>query len=148
MCRQEIEKVISDLVSRFGYKPVPTDTEYGDVRQLYRNSLPEWCRENGDFCTLANSSGNIVCHGYERVVIGDYGAYIEFNRTQANSNLFCTAPGQEYRKRGRYAQNVKYLWLTTPDESGVKIYDQLRRVPYADYRPYHYYVSVYDVHQL
>lgn len=45
----------------------------------------------------------------------------------------------------RYAEHVKYLWLTADDGSNVKVYDQKRPVEYADYMPGMLYVSVYEV---
>lgn len=48
-------------------------------------------------------------------------------------------------KDPRYAEHVKYLWLTADDGSDVKVYDQKRSVEYADYKPGMLYVSVYEV---
>lgn len=48
----------------------------------------------------------------------------------------------------RYAEHVKYLWLTTDDGSDVKVYEQKRPVEYADYKPGMLYVSVYEVFPL
>lgn len=54
--------------------------------------------------------------------------------------------GQSYRiEDPRYAEHVKYLWLTADDNSDVKVYDQKRLVEYADYKPGMLYVSVYEV---
>ena len=53
---------------------------------------------------------------------------------------------QSYRiEDPRYAEHVKYLWLTADDNSDVKVYDQKRLVEYADYKPGMLYVSVYEV---
>lgn len=57
--------------------------------------------------------------------------------------------GQAYRVEDpRYAEHVKYLWLTTDDGSDVKVYEQKRPVEYADYKPGMLYVSVYEVFPL
>ena len=77
---------------------------------------------------------------------GDYGAFVEFSRAQANARHLKIKEGQSYRiEDPRYAEHVKYLWLTADDNSDVKVYDQKRLVEYADYKPGMLYVSVYEV---
>ena len=95
--------------------------------------------------SLYTSAGSLICSSFDRIVIGDYGAYIEFSSEQANKDLFIIAPGQEYRLEPRY-NNVKYIWLTINDKSEIKIYYQRHKVSYADYQPKKYYVSVYEVY--
>lgn len=54
--------------------------------------------------------------------------------------------GQSYRiEDPRYAEHIKYLWLTASDGSDVKVYEQKRPVGCADYKPGMLYVSVYEV---
>lgn len=75
-----------------------------------------------------------------------YGAFVEFSRAQANARHLKIKEGQSYRiEDPRYAEHVKYLWLTADDNSDVKVYDQKRLVEYADYKPGMLYVSVYEV---
>lgn len=77
---------------------------------------------------------------------GDYGAFVEFSRVQAYMRRLKIKEGQVYRiEDPRYAEHVKYLWLTADDDSDVKVYDQKRSVEYADYKPGMLYVSVYEV---
>lgn len=82
----------------------------------------------------------------DRIVIGDYGAFVEISPERIlRNNLHCKE-GQEYRFTDeRYAKNVKYLWLTAADRSDCKIYLQKKRVDYADYVPGMYYISPYEV---
>lgn len=42
-------------------------------------------------------------------------------------------------------KNVKYIRLTVCDGSGIKIYQQKRKVKYADYKTRKCYVSVHEV---
>lgn len=89
--------------------------------------------------------GSQICKSYRRVVIGDYGAFVEFEEP---ASQFVIAPGQEYRVNDeRYSRNVKYVWLTVNDGSGIKIYHQKKGVSYADYQPGMYYVSVHEVYE-
>lgn len=79
-------------------------------------------------------------------ISGDYGAFVGFSRAQANARHLKIKEGQSYRiEDPRYAEHVKYLWLTADDNSDVKVYDQKRLVEYADYKPGMLYVSVYEV---
>ena len=94
---------------------------------------------------MTTLNGTVICDSYRRIVVGDYGAFIEFD-AQYNNSSFVVAPGQEYRINDeRYSKNVKYIWLTINDGSNIKIYYQKKGVTYADYLPGMCYVSVHEV---
>ncbi len=117
-----------------------------DLSEKYRNffleNIPDFLEVNGGG-KLFTLKGTQICKEYGRIVVGDYGAFIEFSEP---SNEFIIAPGQEYRVYDKkYKDNVKYIWLTVKDGSNIKIYHQRKRVPYADYIPNKYYVSVHEV---
>ena len=134
----------SDLANQYKYKKLPADLS-DKYRKLFRENIPEFLDVNGSNDALLNFSGNPVCYGYDRIVVGDYGAFVEFSESQKADN-FIIKPGQEYRVNDqRYSKNVKYIWLTIADSSLVKIYLQKRGVSYADYKPGKYYVSVHEV---
>ena len=107
-------KYQEQLADEYKYKPIPR-TFFKDVRAEVEEALPEWCNMSGDTTKLETRSGTVIASGYNRIVIGDYGAFVE------------------------------YLWLTADDDSDVKVYDQKRSVEYADYKPGMLYVSVYEV---
>lgn len=136
-------EIINMLVDKYKYKPLPKDLSH-EAREYYIYHIPQFLSIDGVNMPLYTSKGTLLCSGYERIVVGDYGAYIEFSHEQANRELFVCAPGQEYRYEERYRNNVKYNWLTIGDGSNCKIYEQLRPVKYADYKPGMYYVSVYE----
>ena len=78
---------------------------------------------------------HLIAKGYARVVIGDYGAYIEFTPEQIDLKAIKPKwPGEPTRP-------VKYLWYEPIDGSGVKIYWQKGTVSYADYKPGMYYIA-------
>ena len=135
------------LAKERNYAPVEIDLFLGDVREKYREALPEWCNLNGDMnVRLFTLDGSLVCKGYERIVIGDYGAFIEISPEQICKDSLCCKRGQEYRFSDvRFADNVKYLWLTAKDKSDCKIYLQKKKVSYADYKPGLYYISPYEL---
>ena len=84
-------------------------------------------------------SGTHIATGYIRVVVGDYGAYLEF----LPDHLFIG------KIEARFGQNpdrpVKYIWMQSKDASQIKIYEQKRRVSYADYKPGLYYIAPQDL---
>lgn len=134
------------LAKKYKYKPVPIDLFHGDVRDKYLAALPKWCQLEGSDEDLYTLSGTKIAAGYRRVVIGDYGAFIEFSKEQAVEEKLHCKKGQEYRYLDtRFIGHVKYLWLTAKDDSDTKIYLQKKTVDYADYRPGFYYVSPYEV---
>ena len=95
---------------------------------------------------IYSSNGILIANSFDRIVIGDYGAYIEFTKEQSNHKNFIVAPGQEYRLTPKYNKTIKYEWYTTK-KNDCKLYWQLRGVVYADYKPLRYYISPFEVKQ-
>lgn len=135
------------LAEEYRYEPIGINIFLGDIREKYRCALPEWCSLDGDEnVALYSLDGTLVFVGYERIVIGDYGAFLECTPVQLVAQNVCCRPGQEYRiNEPRFSSNVKYHWLTAKDTSDIKIYFQQKTVAYADYIPGMYYVSPYEV---
>lgn len=134
-----------ELATEFKYKRLPT-AKSQEMRQLYRDELPPGIDFNGCRTPLYTKDGTLVARGYQRVVIGDYGAFLEIEPQDFIIKEVTVKPGEEYRlKDSKYAHNVKYLWYTAKDKSNIKIYYQLREVLYADYRVGMFYISPYEV---
>ncbi len=95
---------------------------------------------------LYSLSGTKIADCYDRVVIGQYGAFIEVNpKDMCMDNVKCEK-GQEYRiNNPQYASRVKYQWFATNDDTHTKLYNQQKGVTYADYQPNRWYVSPYEV---
>ncbi|MBO5969959.1 MAG: hypothetical protein J6S14_15835 [Clostridia bacterium] len=139
----DTRSIESDLADLYKYKKLP-DWLSQFYRDLFSKNVPYFLAvKDGPVC-LHTIRGTVISNDFDRVVIGDYGAFVEFS-VPAEPDLFITQPGQEYREKPPYRDNVKYLWLTVDDDSGIKIYKQLRGVTYADYKPGKYYVSVHEV---
>lgn len=135
-------KIEATLAKKYKYRPLKHDLSE-KYRKFYLDNIPTELNVNGGVDTLFTLNGSPICDGYDRIVIGDYGAFIEFSTSPYS---FIVKPGQEYRiDDERYSKNVKYHWLTINDNSDVKIYHQMRTVVYADYLPNKYYVSVHEV---
>ena len=144
---KEMLRYQEELAEKHKYKPIPINLFTGNVRDKYEENLPEWCKdEKSKEVSFYSASGTKICNGYNRVVIGDYGAFIEVKPEQMCLDNICCKKGQEYRiKDERYANRVKYHWLTTMDFSDCKIYYQQKEVSYADYKAGMYYISPYEM---
>ena len=55
---KKISRLISYLVDTYKYKPVPVTLEFGDVREVYRRNLPDWCKIDGDTEIQARNSAH------------------------------------------------------------------------------------------
>lgn len=144
---REMLRLQRDLAEKHKYEPIQPNFFDGDVRDKYRENLPDWCKYDGDReVTLYTLDGTAFAHGYERVVVGDYGAFLEMSPRQMIRSVLMIRKGQEYRQKDpAYADHVKYLWLTVRDSSGIILYYQKKTVTYADYKPGLLYVSPYEV---
>jgi hypothetical protein len=110
--------------------------------------------------------------GYERIVYGDHGPYMEFDQSQIRAFLNYHHNGMPFKggdsaiASGRDL-GIYYYWLET-DPASIKVYFQVKSVArlsnapvrpdgkpsrfyrpagegYADYKVGYYYVSVYDL---
>ena len=136
----------AQLAEEYGYSEIGYNIFLGDVREKYRNALPKWCNVNGDMIPCYTLSDTLIALGYNRIVIGDYGAFVEFREDQIRKERLIVKPGQEFRINDpQFSIRVKYHWLTVNDGSGIKVYFQQKTVSYADYRPGMFYVSPYEL---
>lgn len=104
-----------------------------------RLNLPLEGSEDIQFFT---KSGTLVSKGYTRVVIGERGPYIEFNRNQVKGKNFSIPVTAKYRLTDK---RVYYIEARSKDESLVKIYYQKKTVKYADYKLGMCYISPFDL---
>lgn len=139
----DFQKQLSD---KYNYKKLE-DTLSKEVHSLYLENLPPWLSTTGDKeCLLFSLDDTLIATGYNRIVIGDYGAFVEFDISQLVKDNIQPKKGQEYRyKEERYKNSVKYYWYTAIDNSNIKIYYQKKVVVYADYKPGMFYVSPYEI---
>lgn len=135
----------NELSNKYQYKKLPEKLS-SIAQNIYTETIPNFLLTVANTRPLYTINGSLICNGYDRIVIGDYGAYIEFSSEQANKDLFVIAAGQEYRIDNLRYANVKYAWLTINDGSQIKIYYQKNTVSYADYKPQYYYISVYEAY--
>lgn len=130
---------INELVKTFNYKKLPNELSQKQ-REIYKNELPSFLNIDGDLNCKLYYNNIHVSNGYNRIVIGDYGAYIEIAPDLMIKENIKVKPGQEYRFQEKY-KNVKYRWYCLKECEDFKIYYQVNTVTYADYRKKMCYIS-------
>ena len=141
-----MQKFIDDLTKKYNYKKLPNGLSE-EVRNKYLESLSSefYDPDEGQYdINMFTLEGTAIAKGYDRVVIGDYGAFIEIDEKDMLLENIKIRRGQEYRYEERY-KTCKYYWLTAKDDSDIKIYHQKGTVSYADYLIGKFYVSPYEV---
>lgn len=114
------------------------------VRSFYKRELN--IPLEGKEINIFTLEGTLVAKGYERVVVGDYGAYLEIPTEFMVRENIKIKKGEEYRiKDPKFNQKVKYFWLTSKDKSDIKIYFQQKEVKYADYKSGFCYISPKEI---
>jgi hypothetical protein len=109
------------------------------IREWYKSELPKLEHNKPIF----SKNGVLVAVGFNHIVVGDYGPYIEIWDGYINADALKVPDDQRWRFQKKYV-GVKYHWY---DIDGVKVYHQLKPVSYADYQVGEYYVSPDDVTQ-
>lgn len=112
--------------------------------------------EFGDFVTeFYSKKMTNVFKGYDRIVYGDHGPYVEFSKEHKVCDF-------KNKFNSKTPERCYYEWLTLNDGSDIKIYFQLKDVKnlrnppkdgypgnrkegYADYKPGYFYVSPYEL---
>lgn len=139
----KIDELLSEIKantmrgSKNYYAPLePNKSKAIRAHYLSQLTIPE----HGDDAThFYNKDGVLLAVGYNRVVIGDYGAYVEFDeRHMKLDSIQQRWPGTPKRK-------VKYLWMQPKVGCKTKVYFQQDTVRYADYVPGCYYIAPEDL---
>lgn len=142
-------KFQEELAKKYKYQPLPLDLS-NEVRSRHFEALKTstikdcWYGVREYKTPLYTQRGTLIANNFNRVVIGDYGAFIEIDPIDMAGYNLKVKEGQEFRYYEQY-KTCKYYWLTAKDDSNIKIYHQKGTVKYADYKKGKYYVSPYEV---
>ena len=99
---------------------------------------------NGGNRTLYTKNGRPIAHGFTRVVIGQRGAYVEFEDGHLDLHRLVIPLDQMWRIQDKnWKDKVYFVEYRTEDHTMV--YLQKRPVKYADYRISKWYISVWDL---
>lgn len=125
-------------------------------RDKHRVEATLHIQEKGNETTTFHTSlGKHFATGYNRVVYGDHGPYLEFEERHIKMALSPKFPG-------KLPEECYYEWLVPADGSNTKVYAQKKDVKnlpnppagghrgnrkegYADYKPGKIYVSPYEL---
>jgi len=99
-------------------------------------------REGAPRTRVLTARGTHIATGYQRVVIGGRGAYIEFAREHLHLDQFEIPANAQWRLD---SPNAFYLEYRSRDDAFVKLYHQRRVVDYADYVIGMFYIAPADV---
>ena len=134
--REQLRLLVEQITKQVNYKPRNNVETLKAYKALATSILPTQSR------SMFSLDGIQVLTNWNRVVIGDYGPYIEFGKEQACEGNYSVPTGQAWRLRSKL--NIKYLWYQC-GKPPVKIYKQVKRVSYADYTPGMFYVAPWEV---
>ena len=94
------------------------------------------------FTKFYTKCGTHVATGYNRIVIGARGPYIEFSLQQINKDNMHIPAEEQWRVESNISFYIEYR---TSDACNVKVYYQRKLVNYADYKLTFYYISPFDL---
>lgn len=150
-----VRNFINELSEKNKFAKLPGSKSRA-VREFYINNLPPALKESYKYeskslfemefpCNIFTANHIQFATGFSRIVVGDYGAYIEIPQDRMFINGLKGVAGQEFRYMDdNYRDKVKYNWLTCIADTSIKIYYQKKEVKYADYKPGFFYVSPYE----
>jgi len=119
--------------NKFFYKPLPPHESWV-IRRYYADHVPKLDLQSPFYIGKTK-----IAEIGSRVVVGDYGAYLE---------LCSVIEDSLFPKFARDLRpNMKYRWMCARGYPQSKIYYQLRTVDYADYVVGRWYVNPEDVNQ-
>ena len=101
--------------------------------------------EGNDHTRFETETGLHVATGYTQIVIGQRGPYIEFHRDNLVWDNLHMPEDKRYKATHPWKDRVYYFEWRTNDEANVKVYEQKRKVDYADYKVGLLYVSPFDL---
>lgn len=87
--------------------------------------------------TFKTKDGLPIASGFSRLVIGDRGAYVEFELEDLITENLYMPDSQKWRIGHQYAYYLEYR----SKRNYVKVYYQRRTVNYADYKVKKFYIS-------
>lgn len=132
--------IIDFLSDEYKYKAYDGNIVIQDIFRLCLNErgIPEV--PDKKYNIIHKETDLLIAGGYERVVFGKYGAFIEISSDDINKNVITKSAKQRFRER---LTNRKYDHYTINwYRDNIKIYHQLKGVSYADYRVGYFYIGI------
>ena len=127
---EELINYIQENIKMGTYTPL-NKIESKTIRNHYLGELNFESKNNVEIFDF--NTGIKIASGYDRIVVGDYGPYLEINSNQIEFDNLYIKQNQSWRLNSEKFKNVKYYWYEVAENS-VKIYYQISTVKYADYK--------------
>lgn len=112
---------------------------------FYKERIPKGLPIHGTKRTLMTKKGVLISRGYEKIVIGDYGAYIQFSQNQAYLENIHIPEKECYKISSSKYRYIKHVIYHVIGEPAIDIFQQKELVDFADYIPDKYYIDVFSV---
>ena len=110
----------------------------------YKELLTIPIEDGSNIPLYLNAPHFVISKGYNRVVIGQRGPYVEFNKNQIIDSKLYIPNSQLYRLSD---PKVYYIEFRTTD-CNAKVYYQMRSVAYADYKIGCFYIPPNDLYKV
>lgn len=91
---------------------------------------------------LYSKEGRLICKGYNRIVIGGRGPYVELTDENLIEEELYIPTDKTWKLR---SYNVDYNEIRTKS-CDIKVYFQKRTVNYADYKVGMYYITPFELY--
>lgn len=75
------------LSEKYGYKKLNSELSI-KYRNFFKENIPDFLKINGDNVPLYNMLRMKISNNYDRIVIGDYGAFIEIDEKKYNKRKY------------------------------------------------------------
>lgn len=142
---EEVNTFIQDMIKKYHYRPIPATVQTGSVKSYYRDRLPAWAKiKISRKYPLKTKQGDKLCEAYEKIVVGDYGAYVEISASHLLIDQFIYIDEQDISENidTRQKSYMTFVLNTDPD---FKILFQVKSVAYGNFIPGRFYVNPYTV---
>jgi len=117
------------------------NNDYAKVEEMKRRSYQERFQISLDGdpdISFYTKSGLLIAKGYERIVIGGRGPYIEFSKSQIQHVNIFIPDHARHKLENEFSYYHEYR---SKDKSYVKLYYQKACVSYADYKIGMWYID-------
>lgn len=136
--------LINDFNERYHGRALPQDESLYLRELVYPKAVPSWLQYEGDESQpLFTKVGTPFCSGYSRVIISDYGPYIEIPQSLIDKSIVKRDLATETNiDMGTSSTRV---WFYASDNSRMPLFMQAKTTNLGDFIPEYFYVVPSDV---
>ena len=133
--------LINDFNERYHGRALPQDESLYLRELVYPKAVPSWLQYEGDESQpLFTKVGTPFCSGYSRVIISDYGPYIEIPQSLIDKSIVKRDLATETSiDMGTSSTRV---WFYASDNSRMPLFMQAKTTNLGDFIPEYFYVCL------